>query len=66
MFPCYMKPGKQNYVVVQEEDLATNMEEKVPLPVDEFSYHVHKEIVESREEAVLPFFKKMKNVIRER
>ena len=42
------------------------MLETVKLPIDHFSYYIHKEIVECRDEAILPFFKSMKNVVKER
>lgn len=42
------------------------MEESVQLPIDHFSYYVHKEIVECRDEPVPPFCKAMKNTVKER
>lgn len=44
----------------------TNDAEKKELPDEELSYYIHKDIVENRDEEIIPFFKKMKNVVKER
>lgn len=52
VFPCFLKPGRQNYVVVQEDDIACNTVEAVDMPRDVDNYYVHKCIVESRQEDI--------------
>lgn len=59
MFPCFMRPGRQSYVIVQENGLA-NQAEPVALPDDGYSYYLHKCIVENRTEDVPPYVKPMK------
>mmetsp|Transcript_32855 Transcript_32855/g.50221 ORF Transcript_32855/g.50221 Transcript_32855/m.50221 type:complete len:225 (+) Transcript_32855:5970-6644(+) len=60
VFPCFLRPGKQRYVVIQEDELANQTTEQVPMPDDHFSYFIHKCIVENRTENVAPFSKPMK------
>ena len=65
VFPCFMKPGRQNYVVIQEDDLA-NQPTYEALPTDEDAYFIHKCIVENRVEEVPVYTKPMKMGKKER
>jgi len=60
VYPCFIRPGKQNYVVIQEDELANQTEERVELPDDTSSYYFHKSMVENRMEEAISFNKPMK------
>ena len=64
VYPCFIRPGKQNYIVIQDDDLA-NQREEIELPEDETCYYFHKAIVENRLEDVHPFSKPMKMGVKE-
>ena len=66
MYPCFMKPGKQRYVIIRKENLANNMLEAQELPESLESYYIHKEIADNRDEEIVPHYKKMKNKQKER
>lgn len=66
VFPCYMRPGRQNYIVVNEEDLACSPKEEVAMPTDASFYYIHKCLVENRQEEVINWGKPMKSAVKER
>lgn len=66
VLPCFARPGRQSYVVVQADDLASNPSEQTQLPTSPANYFIHREIFENRDEEVAAFSKKMKNIQKER
>lgn len=61
VFPCFMRAGRQNYIVVQEDDLACNTVEAVDMPRDTDAFYIHKCIVDSRPEDIALWSKPLKH-----
>lgn len=61
VLPCFLKSGRQNYVIIQKDGLACNAEAEVDLPRGPYNYHVHKCIVEGRQEDIALWHKPLKN-----
>ena len=64
VFPCFMRPGKQNYIIINEYGLAKQStssfipNKKMPTDID--CYYIHKCIAINRQEDVPIFTKPMK------
>ena len=60
-----MRPGKHTYAVIQKNNFA-NQPYEMYTPQETENYYIHKEIVDNREEAIPPFYKKLQNIQKER
>lgn len=65
VYSCFTKPGKQNYVVIQQAGLANSGQHR-PIPTEPDHYFVHRDMIDNRDEPVPAFFKKLQSVQRER
>lgn len=66
VFPCFMRPGRQNFVVIADDGIGNQTEETLDMPDDQDLYYIHKCIVENREEDVCEFSKPLMTKKKER